>query len=237
MAEDEINKCHEAGDIPLLVGGSGFYLRALIKGMYESTTIDEKLKQEIDAEYKDQGIEPIINFLKENDPETMAHLHDNDHYRIIRAYEHIKQTGNPLSSERQRMEAKDPYDLSTGAHEDWNLHHIYLELPREEHWSYITRRTSQMIQDGLVKEVKELLENGFTGEEKPLKSIGYLETMGFIAGEFKTEEEFMERISISTRQLAKSQRTFFNKIHPKINYHPISDEVKLLSDCIDFIRE
>ena len=93
-----------------------------------------------------------------------------------------------------------------------------------------------MIKDGLVAEVKNLLDSGFTGEEKPLKSIGYLETMAFIANEFNSEEDFMERISISTRQLAKAQRTFFNKIHPKLSYHPISDEEKVISDCLKFIR-
>lgn len=236
MAEDEINKCHQDGDIPLLVGGSAFYLRALIKGMYESTSIDESLKKEIDDSYKKNGIEPIIDFLKEHDPESLSVLHENDHYRLIRAYEHYKQTGGPLSLERKKMEAKDPYDLSTGVHEDWDFHHIYLELPREEHWSYITGRTTQMIQDGLVSEVKALLSSGFTGEEKPLKSIGYIETLAYINGEFQSEEEYMERISISTRQLAKSQRTFFNKIHPKNSYHPLQDESKILLDCLNFIR-
>lgn len=236
MAEAEIKKCHEDGEIPILVGGSAFYLRALIKGMYESTKIDEKLKAQIDSEYKENGIEPFISFLKEHDAETMEILHENDHYRIIRAYEHIRQTGEPFSNERKRMEANDPYDLAKGIHSDWSLHHIYLDLPKEEHWSYITGRTTSMVEGGLVEEVQDLLNSGFTGQEKPLNSIGYIETMDWINKKFESKEDYMERISISTRQLAKSQRTFFKKIHPKLTYHPLQDEAKILKEALEFAR-
>jgi tRNA dimethylallyltransferase len=234
LAENEINQCHKANIIPILVGGSAFYLRALIKGMYESTSISEELRSKLDQDYKENGITPFIDFLKKNDPTSIENLHENDHYRIIRAVEHYKQTGKPLSEEKKRMDELDPYDLSK-AKNDWELHHIYLELPREEHWSYITRRTSQMISEGLVQEVKELLDNGFTGEEKPLQSIGYLETISFLKGEFEDDSAYSERISISTRQLAKSQRTFFKKITPKYTYHPIIDEEKLLRECKEFV--
>ncbi len=234
LAEKEINKCHSANIIPILVGGSAFYLRALIKGMYESTSISQELRERLDQEYKENGIKPFIEFLNKNDPASIETLHENDHYRIIRAVEHFEQTGKPLSEEKKRMDDLDPYDLSKGKNE-WDLHHIYLELPREEHWSYITHRTNQMISKGLVQEVEGLLKNGFTGEEKPLQSIGYLETLSFLKGEFEDEAAFSERISISTRQLAKSQRTFFKKITPKSSYHPLKDEEKLLRECKDFI--
>ncbi len=236
QAENQINSCHQAGEIPILVGGSAFYLRALIKGMYESTKVDTESKKEIDSLYKEKGIKPFIEFLESKDPDTMKILHENDHYRIIRAYEHVLQTGQPFSVERKRMEALNPYDLSSGIHEDWEIHHIYLDLPKEEHWSYITRRTRQMLEDGLVGEVEKLLSSGFTGEEKPLKSIGYIETIEYLQNKFENESEYLERISISTRQLAKSQRTFFKKITPKFSYHPIKDEEEILKNAIDFVR-
>ncbi len=236
LAEEKILSCHKKGEIPILVGGSAFYLRALIKGMYESTKVSEESKQEVDQLYKAEGIKPFIDFLEKKDPETMKILHENDHYRIIRAYEHIIQTGQPFSLERKRMEALNPYDLSNGVHQDWELHHIFLDLPKEEHWSYITRRTKKMKEDGLVEEVKYLLSSGFTGEEKPLKSIGYVETLDFINSKFESEDDYLERISISTRQLAKSQRTFFKKITPKNSYHPIQDEEKILSEALEFTR-
>jgi tRNA dimethylallyltransferase len=234
LAEKEILQCHNSNTIPILVGGSAFYLRALIKGMYESTSTDDQLREEVDLEYKDKGIKPIIDFLLKNDPKSMEVLHENDHYRIIRAYEYFKQTGKPLSSEKKRMDELNPYDLSTGKN-GWQLHSIYLDLPKEEHWSYITQRTEAMIKAGLVQEVEELLKMGFTGTEKPLRSIGYLETLSFLKGEFKSTEDYQERISISTRQLAKSQRTFFKKITPKLSYHPLKDEEKLLKECREFI--
>lgn len=235
LAEKEILECHNSNIIPILVGGSAFYLRALIKGMYEAPSTDEDLRVKIDLEYKEKGIKPIIDFLSKNDPKSVEVLHQNDHYRLIRAYEFFKQTGKPLSAEKSRMDELNPYDLSTGINV-WELHHIYLELPRDEHWSYITRRTEEMIEAGLVKEVEELLKDGFTGEEKPLNSIGYSETLSFIKGEFNSPKEYQERISISTRQLAKSQRTFFKKITPKLSYHPLQDEEKILHECREFIR-
>lgn len=234
LAEKEINDCHQEGSIPILVGGSAFYLRALIKGMYESCRISPELREQVDLEYKEKGIDPFISFLKKHDPKSHETLHENDHYRIIRAYEHFKQSGTPLSEEKERMDELNPYDLSLGKN-DWELHHIYLELPKEEHWSYITSRTTSMIQQGLVLEVENLLKAGFTGSEKPLGSIGYTETLSFLKGEFKNEADYLERISISTRQLAKSQRTFFKKITPKSSYHPLKDELRLLAECKDFI--
>lgn len=234
LAEKEIELCHEKKIIPILVGGSAFYLRALIKGMYESTTISNDLREELEKEYKENGIAPFIEFLKINDPKSMENLHENDHYRLIRAVEHFKQTGSPISLEKERMDELNPYDLSSGKH-DWDLHHIYLDLPKAEHWGYITSRTKQMIDQGLVTEVENLLKDGFTGTEKPLGSIGYIETLAYLKDEFSSIEEYSERISISTRQLAKSQRTFFKKITPKYSYHPLQDEERILSECKNFV--
>ena len=205
--------------------------------MYKSQSIDQKLRDEINQDYETNGIEPVRDFLKKYDLDSYQSLHENDHYRLIRAYEHKLQTGEPISKEKKKFDDLNPYDLSQGIHTDWNIHHIYLDIPREEHWPYITDRTKLMFKNGLVTEVESLLKVGFTGEEKPLKSIGYVETINFLKGHFTSEEEYLERISISTRQLAKSQRTFFNKISPKMNYHPLHDEEKILANVIFFIKE
>ena len=226
-AKDLIETFDSKKDIVILVGGSGFYLRALIKGMYETESPTPELKLEIENLLKEKGIAPFINFLNENDPESMKNLHENDHYRITRAYEFFKITGKKISESKKKMDEVNPYDFQKPANENWDLLHIYLDMPKDEHYEIITKRTQSMIDSGLINEVKELLKNGFTGQEKALRSIGYKEVIDYLNGELKTEEALMERISISTRQLAKSQRTFFKKVTPKETFHPLNDQNKI----------
>ena len=90
---------------------------------------------------------------------------------------------------------------------------------------------------GLIDEVSNLLKMGFTGEEKPLNSIGYKEARAYLNGDLQDNESLAERISISTRQLAKSQRTFFKKITPKNTYDPLEDEENVLEDVLEFLHK
>jgi len=93
-----------------------------------------------------------------------------------------------------------------------------------------------MIRKGLIQEVQGLLKLGFTGPEKPLQSIGYKEVLDYHHGLIKTETECIERIIISTRQLAKSQRTWFNRITQKQTFHPLLQKVALLDKVREFSR-
>jgi tRNA dimethylallyltransferase len=236
-AEEILNKLLTNNITPIFVGGSAFYLRAFIKGMYDSAPISDEIKKEAQSIYEERGIEYIRDFLKENDHKSFENLHENDHYRNIRAYEYFQQNKTPISKQKEVLDKNDPYDFSKNRFTDIDFYHIYLDLNKEDHWKIILDRCTQMVKDGLVKEMKDLLDNGFTGEEKPLKSIGYKETYLFIDNGFKTQEEYIERMAISTRQLAKSQRTFFNKVQPKNSYHPINDKDLILRDALSFIKK
>lgn len=235
-AEILIHECHQKNQVPILVGGSAFYLRALIKGMYDSPKTDDGIKHEVETMFKKDGINSILDYLKVHDPDILHFLHINDHYRLMRAVEHHKSTGTKISEQKKVSDQADPYDFSK-CRFNWNLLHLYLDLPKDFHLKIIEKRTHQMLEDGLIDEVKSLLELGFTGKEKPLESIGYLETQAYLRGELKTLEELAERISISTRQLAKSQRTFFKKITPKNCYHPVSDYEKILDQTLHFLKD
>ena len=94
-----------------------------------------------------------------------------------------------------------------------------------------------MLGDGLVEEVRSLLENGFTGIEKPINSIGYKETLAYLKGEIPDLSELSDRIIISTRQLAKSQRTFFKKISPQQQFHPLNDQKLILENITNFLEQ
>jgi tRNA dimethylallyltransferase len=229
-----IEKIHSYNKNVILVGGSGFYLQAILYGMYESATTPEKILEKSNHLYKKEGISPFIQILKDNDDASFNRYHQNDHYRIIRAVEHFWTTGLPFSQSRLDMDQKrleGPMFKN-----NWNVYHIHLDLPKDEHFQIIQDRTQQMIKNGLIDEVKHLLNSGFSGQEKPLKSIGYKETIEYINGNIKTVDELIQRINISTRQLAKSQRTWFKKVLKK-TYNPIEDQEKIYNDYISYLKK
>ena len=237
MANPLIEKLLKEKIIPILVGGSGFYLRALIKGMYPATPVSPDIKKRVSDLYQAEGITPFIDLLKKEDPDSFHHLHGNDHYRIMRAVEHLWTEGQPISQSRKRTESEGPYDFLQNAHPEWNLLHLYLDIPKDEHNRIISERVEKMLASGLIEEVKHLLAAGYSGREKGLQSIGYKEVLAYLRGELGNVRQLSDLIATNTRHLAKAQRTFFKKINDKIQYNPILEEEKLLLSAIRFVRE
>ena len=221
--------------IVYLVGGSGFYLQALIKGMYDSPTTPKDIIRRSDDLYEREGIAPFLKLLKEHDPKSYGRYHENDHYRVRRAVEHWWANGTPLSEAREEKDKANAELNKTSIH-NWETLHIYLDLPKEEHLNIIERRTDRMLRSGLIEEIKDLLQKGFTGLEKPLQSIGYKESLDFIFGVYKNISECRERIIISTRQLAKSQRTWFNRDSSKETFHPLTQRPEIFERVEKFLR-
>jgi tRNA dimethylallyltransferase len=234
IGEAVIKEQMTKGKCVILVGGSAFYLRALLKGMYESITPTIEIKEKFENLYQKNGIESIISFLKINDPESLVNLHENDHYRLIRAALHFEMTGRKISSEKSTLDELSPYDFSQIIH-PWKILNLFLDLPKDQHFEIIKKRTEKMFDDGLIAEINELSKAGFSLEEKPLKSIGYKEAIEWKKGLFQSKSECIERIAISTRQLAKSQRTFFKKITPKLTFHPLEDQEKIFHVVEQFL--
>ena len=115
--------------------------------------------------------------------------------------------------------------------------HLYLEIEKEKHLQYILKRAKEMIENGLIDEVRGLLNKNFSPELKPLQSIGYKETIKFLSSDnTPTLDDLVNDIYISTRQLAKAQKTFFRKITPKHTICPITDKQNLFSLVDDFIK-
>jgi tRNA dimethylallyltransferase len=236
MAFPLIEKLLSGNKLVYLVGGSGFYLQALLKGMYESTTTPPDISQRSNELYEKEGITPFLEILKQHDPKSLELYHYNDHYRVRRAVEHWWSTGTQMSAAR---ESKDELNVQMDRPcvHNWKVLHIHLDLPKAEHLKIIESRTDKMLASGLIQEVESLLKAGFTGEEKPLQSIGYKESLDFIAGKFKNLEECRERIIISTRQLAKSQRTWFKKDLFKETYHPLEQRPEISARVEKFIKD
>jgi tRNA dimethylallyltransferase len=232
MALPIIKKLHSEKKLVYLVGGSGFYLQALLQGMYDSPTTPKDITEKSDILYNKEGIGPFLEILKNSDPASFNRYHENDHYRVRRAVEHFWSTGSRLSEARDLKDQDNLGRQESNIH-GWDLLHIHLDVPKEEHLEIIKNRSEKMLSIGLIQEVKELLDQGFTGQEKPLQSIGYKEVVDFLKGGFESKEQCFERIVITTRQLAKSQRTWFNRVSGKLTFHPLLDQATILrTSCI-----
>jgi tRNA dimethylallyltransferase len=228
-----IKDIHMQGKIVYLVGGSGFYLQAILHGMYDSITTPLEITKKSDSLFETEGISPFLLFLEKHDNESLNRYHKNDHYRIRRAVEHFWTTGKKFSDSREKMD--DKKKNSPMKNLNWNVFHCYLDLDKEQHFEIIQKRTKKMLSDGLIKEVKSLIQDGLNGTQKPLLSIGYKEVFEYINGVHTTEEEMEERINISTRQLAKSQRTWFKKVEKK-QFNPIIDKELIKEQFNNFMN-
>lgn len=236
LAHQKIEELFVQKKIVILVGGSGFYLRSLLKGMYEATSVDPEIIAKSEKIYQEKGIEHFINFLKINDPDSLTNLHQNDHYRLRRAVLYFETTGQKISFQKKIYDEQLPYDFTHNCH-NWEILHFYLEIPKPEHLKIIEERTKIMFEGGLRTEILGLQAKGFTLQEKPLTSIGYKEMIDWMNGLYKSEEECMERVIISTRQLAKSQKTFFKKMVPKITINPLSELEKIFLYCSEWVDD
>jgi tRNA dimethylallyltransferase len=235
MAYPVVEKLLKEKKTVYLVGGSGFYLQALLKGMYDSPSTPTDVLSRSELMYNNEGIAPFRDILRQHDPGSFERYHENDHYRIRRAVEHWWTNGTPFFEQRNKKDESNTTLPGATIH-GWEVFHAYLNVPKEEHLKIIEKRTDRMLEMGLIEEVKALLDQGFSGLEKPLQSIGYKEALDFIFGVYKTKAECRDRIVISTRQLAKSQRTWFNRDHTRKIFHPILEKASLYSQIDSFLK-
>lgn len=185
--------------LPIVVGGTGLYIRALLNGLAESPGGDEDFRAELAALADSEGSSVLLERLRQVDPETAARLHVNDRLRIIRALEVHQQSGRPFSQ------------YQSGFSEEWQPSvKIGIDVPREELYSRINTRVEQMVADGLVEEVENLLSAGYSHNLKALRSIGYKEICSHLAGEISLVRA-IELIKRDTRHYAKRQLTWFKR--------------------------
>ena len=212
-AEQAIQLVVQNSHIPLLVGGTGMYLRGLLDGLTEFETADpavrERLKQRL-AE-KD-GRQQLYSELVRLDPESAARIHPNDSQRLLRALEIHLITGTPWSQH-----------LKTGE-KGKKLHNIVkigLTCDRNVLFQRINKRVRQMMEQGLEQEVRTLLARGYHGNLKSMQAIGYRHMINYLAGNW-TLAKTMELLARDTRHYAKRQYTWFRS-DPEINWFQPSE--------------
>lgn len=187
-----------------VVGGTGFYIQAIEKGIPEVPKSDPTIRARLESELADEhGPTLLHQRLQRLDPESAARIHLNDHYRILRALEVIESTGKKWSeSLRSHRENTVPFPFP--------LLKFGLRLEKDELVQRIEERTRQMLRSGLIEEVEKLVSEGYADWE-PLASVGYKECLQFLRGEISSRAELEAKIILETTQLAKKQRTWFQR--------------------------
>ena len=211
----DFNECLKSlpDDKPIfVVGGTGFYFMAIEKGMYPVIPVPPEIQKQILEEMKEEGgPERLHQEMMAADPVYGAKIAKADHYRIGRALELIRSQKKSVTQIQANFEAsreKFPHDLLK----------IGPEWDRETLRERIRQRTAKMIEQGLIEEVQGLIEKGLDLSWAPLASVGYKETLQFVRGEI-TKEQLQDEITINTQQLAKKQKTWFQKDR-EINWFP-----------------
>lgn len=217
-ALNKLSELFQSHDTVVMTGGSGLYINAVCRGIDELPDPDPKLRQRLKDDWEKRGIDALRQELQKLDPEYYKDVDIHNPKRLMRAIEVCRTTGSKYSEMRSNVAKERPFDiLKTG-----------LTIEREALVERIHRRTDQMIADGLVQEVRNLLSYR---HYNALNTVGYKEIFRFLDGEISLEQAVAD-IKTSTRRYAKRQMTWFRK-DPEMHWFAPSD----LQDIIRFIRE
>ena len=194
---------------PLVVGGTGLYLKALLSGLFAEGEPAPGVREQVRRELEDLGLAALYQRLQHLDPATAARLHPHDTYRIVRALEVMAATGRPLSELISAHRFQDaPYEVLK----------LGLELDREELYRRIELRVEVMLEQGWLDEVEGLLTR-YPPTLKPLQALGYRHLINFLTGRWSWEEA-LTLLTRDTRRYAKRQLTWFGS-DPEVRwFHP-----------------
>ena len=230
LARGYMEEIYAKNKIPILVGGTGFYVQAVLYDIeFTENESDNSYRNELEQLVLEKGADYLHDMLTKADPESAKAIHPNNQKRVIRALEYLKQTGERISShneeQRQRMS---PY----------NFCYFVLTKNRAELYETINQRVDLMLAAGLIEEVKLLSEKGYHKNLVSMQGLGYKEVLAYLEGECSLEEA-VELIKRDTRHFAKRQITWFKREKEVIwldkdNY---STETDLLKDMITLIEE
>lgn len=221
-----IEEIHAKGKLPILAGGTGFYIQSVLYDVdFEETEADEAYRRELMAFAKEQGNKALHEMLANVDKASAQAIHPNNVKRVIRALEYYKQTGKKISEHNKEQQKKTA---------EYDFRYYVLSLPREILYERINQRVDVMREEGLVEEVKKLLAMGCSKEMVSMQGLGYKEIVAALEGEDTLEAAF-EKIKQETRHFAKRQFTWFKRERDVtwIYKEQFQSEEELLSYCIN----
>lgn len=232
MAENAIKDISERGKIPIIAGGTGFYINALLYGTDFSSAekeADDSYRNHLLTLAEEKGKEYIHAMLFKVDPEAAEKIHFNNIKRVIRALEFYHETGTKISEHNKNEKSRDK------AYHDFMF---VLHMNRDILYDRINKRVDQMIEEGLVKEVHGLLHMGYDRSLISMQGLGYKEIIRYIDGEC-TLEEAVDTLKQSTRHFAKRQITWFKHQNEAIWLDVLKHEDinELTNEVINIIKQ
>lgn len=230
MAGKALEQIYAKGQIPIIVGGTGFYIQALLYDIqFTDTEKDKTYRKELEAFAAANGSQALHDRLAQVDPESAAAIHKNNRKRVIRALEYYKETGEPISvHNRRERNRKSPY----------NFVYFVLTHQRDILYERINHRVDLMIKQGLVDEVQKLKEEGLDRSMVSMQGLGYKEILSYLDGEISLEEAIY-LLKRDTRHFAKRQLTWFGRERDVITIEKqkYKDEEEILSYMLDIMKK
>ncbi|OQY72537.1 MAG: tRNA (adenosine(37)-N6)-dimethylallyltransferase MiaA [Ignavibacteriales bacterium UTCHB2] len=211
-AEQIIKQIFEQKKIPIVVGGSGLYIKALIDGIAESADTNSELREELLTLRKKMGNEYLYNELKKVDKVSAEKMLPQNWKRVIRALEVYKLTGKPIWMHYQNQQIE----------REFSFKQIGLNWKRGELYKNIENRVDKMIEDGFIDEVKSILKMGYSRNINALNTVGYKEIIEYLDNRISLDRA-IELIKRNTRRYAKRQMTWFNA-DKRIEWFNINNE-------------
>ena len=202
MAKEAMDKIYANGHIPIVVGGTGFYIQALLYDIDFTKEDDDKTyRNELEKLAEEKGAEHLHNMLREVDPKSADDIHANNVKRVIRALEYFHETGEKISEHNEKERQKEsPY----------NSAYFVLSDERSLLYERIDKRVDKMMTSGLVEEVKTLKDMGLDIKDVSMQGLGYKEILSYLNGEISLEDAIYI-LKRDTRHFAKRQLTWFKR--------------------------
>ena len=202
LVKEAINDISSRGKVPIIVGGTGFYIQAVLYDIdFTETDEDDSYRSELEKRAETEGVHVLHEELRAVDPESAEAIHENNVKRVIRALEYYEKTGRPISQHnKEQHERKSPY----------GFRYFVLTDDRNTLYSRIDKRVDLMMEEGLLSEVEELQKLNIPKNATSMQSLGYREIIGYLDGEYDLDRA-VYLIKLNTRHFAKRQLTWFRR--------------------------
>ena len=223
LAKEAIEEIYGRGHIPILTGGTGFYIQSVLYDIAFTEETDTSVRERLEQEVREKGAEYLHEKLARIDRTTAENIHANNVKRVIRALEFYELNGYPLSEHNEReRQRKSPY----------LFRYYVLNEPREILYRRIEARVDRMLEEGLVAEVEALKKRGYTRDMVSMQGLGYKEILDYLTGDC-TLEDAIGKIKKETRHFAKRQLTWFRREKEvtwveKSNFQDIGELIRFL---------
>ena len=231
LAKEAMEEIFRNEHIPIVVGGTGFYIQALLYDIdFTENDSDLSFREELEKKAGEEGAESLHALLEKADPQAAAQIHPHNVKRVIRALEFNRKTGQKISEHNEKERQKEsPY----------NFAYFVLTDDRKALYERIDRRVDKMMEQGLLEEVRRLKDRGLPRDSVSMQGLGYKELFAYLEGEYPLEEA-VRIIKRDTRHFAKRQLTWFRRERDVVwidRQENEQDERKILESMLSVLRE